>query len=408
MKKIFLLTIGLLLSFSAYSQMSKVQTAWSNLDFYRQDPTNVEPLIKAKDAIDLACEHEKSMVSPKTWMYKGQIYAALAATENPELTKGAADASYEAYMKVIDLEKNEKKARNSKDAVTQLQFLAGNFFNNGVDNFSNKKYKDAYGNFSRYLEISDLQKQFNKKGGVIDTSGIANCALSAFNAEMYPEAKPYYEQLKELQYGESFVYKHLAFMYKKEGNDEAAAQILREAMELFPDDADLVISEINDALNAGDMDMAAKKAEEALKLMPDNSGLYSIIGSAYLQAVEGIKGDDKAKADELNTKAMSMLTKAYELDPKNVDAVYNLGVLENNLGKDIIDQANDLPANDPNYDKLNADGMEHVNVALGYFEKYLDLKPSDENTINFLKSIFARMNMMDKVKEMQDKLDALK
>ncbi len=395
MKKIFVLSLTFLMSFGVFAQGSKVQTAWSNLDYYRQDRSNIEELVKAKEAIDLACEHEKTKGSAKTWFYKGQIYSELANTENKDLSNGAADASYASFEKVIELEKaSGKRAKYSKDALNQLKLLSPGLYNDGYAKFQNKDYKGAYGLFSKVLALNELDMENAKKGTVaIDTSTMVAAAYSADKGGLKDEAKILYGKLIDMKYEDPAIYQSLAKIHRDGGDAAKADAILEQGREAFPDNSALIIDEINRLFAEGKKDEAMAKVEKALELTPDNASLYAALGGSYLD-----------KQDYPN--AEKMFAKAVELDDDFADAYYNLGVVYYNQGADISKQANELPFGDPEYDKLNGQAEDLLKKALPQFERFLELDPSNVSTMNILKETYLRLKMNDKFEAINAKLKA--
>src|SRR5438046_1173079 len=76
MKSIYRTFIALCVPVIMTAQSAKVQTAWRNLTDY-ETSKDVSSLMKAKEAIDLASNHEKTKEEAKTWVYRAKIYYAL-------------------------------------------------------------------------------------------------------------------------------------------------------------------------------------------------------------------------------------------------------------------------------------------------------------------------------------------
>ena len=74
MKKLVTIVIFCLLVIGGYAQNSAVNKA-------TQFKENGE-LMKAKEQIDLATAHEKTIEKPKTWFTKGEVYEAIALSED--------------------------------------------------------------------------------------------------------------------------------------------------------------------------------------------------------------------------------------------------------------------------------------------------------------------------------------
>jgi len=397
MKKYIILGICLFLSFSLIGQNNKVQTAYSQLSYYQENKKeNAEALIKAKDAIELACEHEKTMGGAKTWLYAGQIYQELSAADDAKLKEGAVDKAFQAYVKVMDLEKDEKKKRYSQDAVNNLKFLTPSMYNSGFEKYSAKDYKGAFALFSKVLKINEISESLNKKKTTakIDTSTIFAAAASADKGGLKEEAKKYYSQLMDLKYDDPSVFQSLAKIYRDEGDAKKADEVLAKGREMFPDNSALLIDEINRLLNEKKMDQATEKVKEAIELSPDNASLYALLGSSYLNQ------QDYPVAEE-------MFQKAIEKDDSFADAYYNLGVVYYNQGADISKKAADLPIGDASYDGMLKSSEELLGKSVPMFEKFLTLKPGDLSTMRILKETYLRLKMNDKYEDINKKMEAI-
>ena len=397
MKKYIILGICLFLSFSLIGQNNKVQTAYSQLSYFQENKKdNLEALIKAKDAIELACEHEKTIGTSKTWLYAGQIYSELSSVEDPQLSEGAIDKAFNSFTKVIDLEKDEKRKRYTNDALNNLKFLTRNMYNSGYEKFKTQDFKGAYGLFSKILKINEINNSMSKKGSdvKIDTSTIFAAAASADKGGMKDEAMKYYNQLIDLKYDkEPSVFQSLAKIYKDKGEAEKAVEVLAKGREMFPDNSALLIDEINRLLNEGKMDQATEKVKEAIELSPDNASLYALLGSSYLNR------QDYVVAEE-------MFQKAIEKDENYADAYYNLGVVFYNQGADISKKAADLPIGDANYDGMLKSSEELLGKSVPMFEKFLTLSPGDMSTMRILKETYLRLKMNDKYEAINKQMEA--
>ncbi len=392
MKKYITLGISLLFCSVLIGQNNKVQTAWSQLSYYQENKEgNKEAIIKAKDAIDAACENEKTMGAAKTWLYAGQIYHELSATGDA----AAADKAFNAFTKVIDLEKDEKRKKYSSDAVNSLKFLTPGMYNSGFEKYKAKDFKGAFGLFSKVLKINEITASMAKKGSTaqIDTATIFAAAASADKGGLKSEAKQYYNQLMDLKYDDPSVFQSLAKIYRDEGDAGKADEVLKKGREMFPDNSALLIDEINRLLNEGKMDAATDKVKEAIELSPDNASLYALLGSSYLNQ------QDYGTAEK-------MFTTAIEKDDNFADAYYNLGVVYYNQGADISKKAADLPIGDASYDGLLKTSEELLGKSVPMFEKFLTLKPGDMSTMRILKETYLRLKMNDKYEDINKKMEA--
>jgi hypothetical protein len=76
----------------------------------------------------------------------------------------------------------------------------------------------------------------------------------------------------------------------------------------------------------------------------------------------------------------------------------------NNAAKQMTDANAIPPDKEKEYLAMKAKADASLDKALPYLEKAHAMDPADKNTIRSLKEIYARKSMMDKVKEMDEKL----
>lgn len=277
MKRIVLTLILVAFTVSAQAQMAKVQTAISHLTTYGSSfsqpelfeapitEPDMEILMKAQEAIDIAVEHEKSKLHPKTWLTAGSVYRALSKqTAKPELHADAVNKAFECYAKVKELEeKSGKKLKLSKDAYNYTLDLKNAFYGVGYQHFDKKEYKEAFKYFKQTLDIEDMRNDnpFSKNKGtaVIDTNTIFATAYVAQQAGYNDEAIGYMQQLVDLDYNNPSVFQSLSSLYKDKGDGDMASKVMEKARKLFPDNSALVIDEINQLLKAGDEAGALEK-----------------------------------------------------------------------------------------------------------------------------------------------------
>lgn len=121
MKKFAILTVVLMMvGFITKAQDAKVVSAYNYLGKGKLD--------KAKESIDLATTHEKTMGDAKTWLYRGNVYIAiytspLASFRN--LDSNALNVATEAYLKCLEL---DKKGSYKEDALTGIDACSNQLF----------------------------------------------------------------------------------------------------------------------------------------------------------------------------------------------------------------------------------------------------------------------------------------
>lgn len=118
-----------------------------------------------------------------------------------------------------------------------------------------------------------------------------------------------------------------------------------------------------------------------------------------------MKGKRLESAEELFAKAESSYKKAIELDPQYFDPIYNLGALYVNSAAILIEEANKLPlSEEKKYDELILKANGFLDKSLPNLERAIELQPDDLNTMVSLKEIYTRLDKMDKLKEINQRI----
>jgi len=379
MKKIVILFFAVLLS-SGYVLAQKKNVV-SAFNYLRKDK-----LDKAKEAIDPTIEDEKTMGDPKTWFYYGNIYLSIQLTEEPEyknLDDNPLDKAYNAYLRSLELDEKEQFSADVKD---RMQVCAEQYFNNGVNAYNEKLYAKSAGEFTKSAEV-------NNSLGRVDTAAILYAGQSAYFGELYDDAKSSFNQLLDINYQEASVYRMLSDIYKSTGDTTQAINILLEGRKSFPDDYNLIVDAANIYLATGQNQEALDVLTLAIKKDATNSTLFFAAGTIY----------DKMKSFD---EAADMYIKSIEVDPDYFDGNYNLGALYYNQAAEKIMEANALPLSETKkFDEKVAQGKALMEKALPYLEKADSIQPADAVTLQTLKEIYTRLNMMDKLKGINERLN---
>ncbi len=377
MKKSILLIIVMLTGSIIFAQTSKRTSAYNYLRNGKLD--------KAKEYIDPTISNEKTMADPKTWFYRGNIYLQLALTTEPayqNLDPDPLGVAYESYKKTLEL---DEKETYKVDIVNNMQVIAIKYYELAVGNYNEKEYIKASGNFEKAYQI-------NMAGGKNDTAALQNAAIAAQIGNDHDLALRLYQQILESDYGNPQVFNSMSEIYKAKEDTAGALSIIQEGRTLYPDNFDLLIAETNIYLAAGDVENALTNLEKALEKDTTNPIIYFALGTNY---------DQMGKLAE----AEAAYKSAIELDDNYFDAYYNLGALYVNQAADIQKVATDLPLDaTEEYDRMKEEADGLLKKSLPYLEKAYEINPDDIKTLVSLKEIYTRLNMMEKLKEVNAKL----
>lgn len=377
MKKIaFLAVLFLSISILASAQTNTRTTAYNYLRKGKLD--------LAKENIDKAVEHEKTMNDPKTWFYYGNTYIQLATTADEaykSLDPDALKKAYQGYQKCMELD--EKKTYLAQ-ILQDMVVISNNYYAKGLKYYNANEFSDAY---NQFLEAMAVNKAIDN----MDTLAVFAAAMSAYSAEMIPEAKENYENLVEMGYNNASIYSDLSAIYKKEGDLEKAKVVLQKGIDKYPNEPGILFAKINILLEEDKYEEVVTLLDEGIKLAPDNYTLYFVQGQSY----EQMKDYAKAQAG---------YEKAIEINPEYSDALFNLGALHYNKAVEIYDEANNLPLDaTAEYDKKTAEANKYFLEAQPYFERAYELIPDDQNLFNSLSQIYSKTNQLDKLTELKNR-----
>jgi len=393
MRKSILLLAFFIISGITFAQMKKDRTTAYN---YWQKGE----LSKAKEYIDKAIASPDAASDAKAWFYKGSIYLDLSLkAELKVLFPDALDIALEATTKAKQLDtKNEFKT----EIMTNLATISGRYYDQGVILLTSKDptrntYLEAAKFFEKTIKIST-------DNNTTDTSAYLGLGISYNYAGDTANAITAFRKLIEMKAKDSIAYNSISNLYKGKGDIDNAFKYVNKGLEMFPNNTDLIITRVNLYILTKQNEKALQSLYEVQKRQPKNASIQHAIGVTN----DLLKNDTTISATE-REKYFNNAIKAYEeaikMDSTNFDALFNLGVIYFNKGGDIINVANKLPLNETKkYDEMMVEGNSNLKLALPYFEKAQKLNDKDPLLLSSLKEIYTRLNMMDKLKELNAKL----
>jgi len=463
MKKIAILLIILLATSTTFAQNTKRTSAFNHLRHGKLD--------KAKEAIDAAAAHEKTINDAKTWYYRGNIYLEIAMTDNEkykDLDPECIDKALESFLKAREL---DVKGKLLIDILPRIMACGEQYYNKAVRFYNSKEYNKSSLNFFNAFEVNK-----NILESSVDTGALYNSALSAGLAENNDLAKIRYGMLVDLNYKNQGMYVTLSNYYKLDGDSIKALEYIQIGRERFPEDFQILITETNLFLNLGETEKALNNLKQALKTDSTNASIYSAVGSMYDRIVNdtsenlydvtytNLSGGTEQKSKVKNSwfeefsaekgtnvylsnqvmkgkiaiasiylddivfktsksEGEYVIASASGILPKSgnvkysikvvkdnkvyFDAIYNLGALYFNRGVNNIQAADVLPYGDENYDTLKNLGDDYMKKSLPILEKAYELDPDDYSTLFSLKQIYSRVGNVDKYKEVSERLQNL-
>jgi tetratricopeptide (TPR) repeat protein len=394
MKKLSIIASLFLITSIAFAQNPKVVNAFMFL--------NNGQLDKAKENIDAAVVHQQTANQAKTWLYKGNVYLAIALSKEEKFQNLHAtplDEAYDAYQKSIEIDAEyEQPSAFPSKAQVGLFIIGEQYYNKGVEYF-------YLNDFTKALNEFEKTKKINNIFGVKDSLATFNAVLCAIQLEDYDKSITYLRELITMNYNNPVIFSALANIYKDRGEFDRAKQVIRGGKTKYPNDLDIIIAETNIYLATGDIENAQKTLEVAIAQDPNNALLYFTVGSNYDQMSRAEELTDEQRLQFIN-EAEKAYMKAIGIKADYFDAYYNMGALFFNEGVRLFEIA-DAITDMKEYGKYKEQFDAMWNKALPYLEKAHELEPNDMSTMVSLRILYARLSMADKHKEILDKIKVI-
>lgn len=425
----FLILIFWGLCVSAFSQEAQkdVKKADSKLANYFLDPAaNQSKLWEAKSLIDGASADPSVADAFKTWNVKGKVYNAVCAFESDSILIAQQfgktyvvkyqDAAMTAYTSWLKAKALATKSYETKEILAALTETSRSLNNYGLKAYESNDFKSAFTQFAAVVEIDKIVTSGGQKSIFPNEEDLKKqkylAAACAVNGNMLAEAAPYLEELRTLNYNESYIYEGLYRYYTTIDSTKAEA-VLDEGRKKFPNETSLLFTEINHFLKKGKLNELVDKLKMAIEKEPNNVSVYTTLGNVYdnlCQAEWDAGRIDKGNEHYLN--AEKYYLDAAKINPKDFNTLYSIGALYYNKAALISKDANKLSADytkegTKKYNEKKAEMESYFDKALPFFEQAEKLEPQDKNTLIALKEIYAKKSMFDKSNAYKSKLEAL-
>jgi len=346
---------------------------------------NKGDIVTAQKLISKAVTQKAFMLNTRAWFEYGRVYKAIATgvgTEKVIMNEDAAmEEALSGFKKAIEIgPKGDTYYNLSRQSLSALW---GEFVNQGANAFQDKKMEEAMIYFDRAKSIKPE-----------DTTAYLYAGIAAQSLEKSTVVLDNFSKLAEIGVNDREVYKSLIYYTQKLGQDTLKA--ILQARERFPSDDDFRRLEVNHYVYTGDEGQAISLLESAVEQDPGNSELLFNLG--YLNETLG-------KLPE----AVAGYKRAIEINPRYYEPNYNTSVIYYNQAISTLNQLVELP--DEEYDSkapaIRAEGEEKLNQALPFVIRCTELRPTARSNWETLIVIYDRLGMKDEMKAAQVKLKGL-
>jgi len=372
---------------SLFAQTGNVKKAQTNFQKYFEVKQAGTPQLgtsyinTAKEAIDAAVVHEKTKESAEAWTIYSLVYGNIGADNNNEEQINLAK---QAIATAKSLDKDKKQEENIKNSEHNLYAFS---FNKGVAAWEKQDFTGAYASFNDAL---------NYMPG--DTTLTYYAGIAAVQSQDFQKGlEKYLALIDRKDYSEhKKIVKDIPNLYLSLNDTTNAIKYAGMAAKMYPEDNEIANQNINYNIALGNTTGILDELNSQIAKEPTNKTLYFYLGIAE----SSLKNSEKA---------LEAYKKAIEIDPSYVDANINAGVTLVNIIKDELSEINaDKALTNNQYNtKVNA-LKEKIKPAEAYFSKVVELESNNESALRGLKSVYDFLQVEDKAKAVQDKLDALK
>jgi len=352
MKRLIIGLLGFTLGFTAMAQEDKYIEANEYLMVYRTEINGgnkdvaVNNLLRAKNSIDAAAQHENSGSKSKTWKRKFDVYLAILTDTSKDariavLKKDAIDACIEADNKArtVEVDKKGNPKIHEKDQLNLMtSVLRASLFNGAIE--LNKQGAKGFAGhfFGKAYELG-------KNSATIDTSAAMNAFISYYNAA--GDSSQYWE--KAVEWGNELLglrlknaddiplYNMIAYSKRAVGDNLGAIEVYNYGRKMFPTEASFITSLFNVYTELGEKEKAAAALNDAIEMYKDDPKMLSVL---YFNM--GTINQTDGKIEE----AKELYEKAIAADPENPNAYNNLATIYLNEANPMINEMNNLPLNE--------------------------------------------------------------
>lgn len=338
---------------------------------YAEAKIEIEELITGKEAA----------LWPKTWYARGVIsqnaYREGIKKNDKKLSELYPDQLYVALESFNEALALDKAGRVKKQLAPRYVLLANDLQMLGERHFRNKKHEEALRAFEQALSISE-QSMLSLQA---DTNLVYNTALAAFESQNWNKATIYFGRLHDKKHSANVA--HLLYKTNiRNGDTIAAKKVLKEGIEYYADNQDLVLLLADLFFSIHDTTSSLQTLDEAIAANPRNYSFHYTKGLIYQKS-------------EMYAEAIPSYKQTVSLAPCDVMAYVNLATCYYNIGVGIEENARSI-MDSATVRKEKERSEEAFKAATEWLDKAYQMNPADQEIITRLYQLYKSLRITDK------------
>ena len=293
-------------------------------------------LNKAKQEIDLACEHENTKNDAKTWCYAAMIYSQIGGEADKPKSKFKnldpdwLEKAYNAALRCKELDKSNEYADNIN---TVFNFIGDKYYTIAVTAYNDEK------------DFSKTMMNAEKAIKIFESAGYRNYAddayyLAGLNGKALKDNDIVLKNFKALvrrKTDKEAVYQTLFSIYKEQHDTIEAVKLANNYVKNCPNDYNSYLMLAQAHLLRGDIESGKDMINKSLEKAKDNPELYSKLLGITAAILETNNDYDGAEAK---------YKESLSITPNQFAANFGLGKMVYNRGIDKIVAAEAVPLDD--------------------------------------------------------------
>lgn len=407
MKKICVLTLGLLASASVSAQVTLVkeaEKAFKGADKYAAYQDAVKKITPAFSDPETK-ENAQTYWIPGKAAFKlfdeTQLQQQIGKEVNliemgQELLDGYRYGLQALSVDTVTDAKGKVKTKYSKEIAGQIAGHHVDFVNMGSAFWDAQKYPEAYECFTAYLDIPE-----NTRLGQVAPKALVDTlaaqieyyrGLAAWQGEMLPQAAAAFEKMMELGYKDMQAYDYAYSVAYQLGDEDKKLKYSQIAFDKFGSAKPDFLQRIVQAyITKKDYPSAMTLLQNAIAAEPNNGNYYYLLG---------VLSDDQGDKE----KSMELFKKAIDLDPESAMSNFSYGTALLQKAERLDEGTKDMSQAD--YNKFRAETMNPMlKEASTYLEKAYQLDEENmRNALTNLKIIYYNLNDGENLKRIENLL----